>query len=383
MPSYQYRLETLPGSSTLHLQLEGQIDLVDADFSTYLSNLSLKRVPLIINILGLEKAVAALFDILGDLSTRTRIKVVGTRDDLVQKSTNSGLQVFPTLKSAILAITGDETVNTVLTRLRDVPVLNSDAYRLFSYVSQGDPSFGKLEEMVRESAGLVSQILRLANSSFFLRSSRAETLQQALVTLGFRNLAQLFVYNFYQGVGNMFQVQQDVLEHGKACGSLAEFIGRSAGASAEECARLRLGGLLHDIGQQALAFCFPQQFALVRQKMREEQRPSFLIELMVFGIEHQAIGSILFEKWNFPPYLAAIIGDHHYLQAAHWNALTLPVFCANNFLHEEEGSPFQPYFQKLEGYFFLKKKEMPWIGPAINEAFRQFLAAPRDPFSVT
>ena len=103
-----------------------------------------------------------------------------------------------------------------------------------------------------------------------------------------------------------------------------------------------------------------------------------MAELMVFGTEHQKVGSLLAEKWNFPAYLSGIIGDHHYMQADMWNTLTLPIFCANNFLHERENAPFTPYFQKLEGYFFLKKKELPWKD--IRSEFSTALAEKASPF---
>jgi HD-like signal output (HDOD) protein len=141
---------------------------------------------------------------------------------------------------------------------------------------------------------------------------------------------------------------------------------------------VRLGGLLHDIGRQALAFFFPQQYERVQKIIETDRRSSYMAELLVFGTEHQTVGSILSARWNFPSYLSNVIGDHHYLAATDWNTLTLPIFCANEYLNERENMPFQQYYQRLEGYFLLKRKDLPWEDtPAAFDAFLQDF---QDPF---
>ena len=197
-----------------------------------------------------------------------------------------------------------------------------------------------------------------------------------MVTLGFAPLRQIFIYNFYTSVGNFFGAQKETVEHGQDCARLAEYIAKSAGASHAECAKIRLIGLLHDVGRQALAFVFPQQYEKVQHLVRVEKNPSFLAELVVFGTEHQSVGSILANRWNFPDYLSKVIADHHYLKATDWNTLALPVFCANNFLNQRDGEPFSPYYHKLEGYFFLKRAELPWKD--IDAEFNEFLNQPQE-----
>lgn len=365
----EYQINTIEGGIT-QITVSGIIEATDSELFKALSNLSNNNCALV-NLLELSETPDDLFMQLKDISSRTKIKVIVKKPEFVTKCSETGLQTFPTIKSASLSYAGDETLRLLITQLRDVPILNTEAYKLIQHVASPDANFPELEKMLQNNAGLCSQILRIANSSYFMRSSKAETLQQAMVTLGFAPLRQIFIYNFYNSVGNFFGVQKETVEHGQDCARLAEYIAKSAGASHAECSKIRLIGLLHDVGRQALAFFFPQQYEKVQHLIKVEQKPSFLAELVVFGTEHQNIGSVLANRWNFPDYLSKVIADHHYLQAKDWNKLTLPVFCANNFLNQRDGEPFSPYYHKLEGYFFLKRAELPWKD--IDAEFLEFL----------
>ena len=367
-----FRIETLGGGITL-MVIEGVVGKINFDLFSALSHLSKKRTHALIDLSNLEEGDVSFYEHLRDLSVRMKMKIIATNKVVIQKCNDISLRVYPTTKSASLSYAGDETINLLLRRLRDVPILNAEAYELIGYTSLPDATFEELEAKIKDNSGLCSQIFRMANSSFFCRTSPAETLNQAMVTLGFTMMRQVFLYNFYNSVSALFQAQEALIDHGKQCAILAEFISKSGEASKEECSKVRLGGLLHDIGRQALAFFFPEQYARVMQSIIDEPKPSYLAELMVFGTEHQQVGSLLCSRWNFPKYLSAVLADHHYLQAANWNSLTLPIFVANNYLHERLKEPCSPYFQKLEGYFFLKAKELPWEGDKVKEAFETCL----------
>lgn len=374
----KYHSETIDGQIYM-LVIEENVSDLDQELFTALSNLSKKKNHILLNLLDVKQAGAKLFAALTEISDRTTIKIISTVDTIISNAQQCGISTFPSVKSAALSFAGDETIRMMTTKMGDVPILNTEAYKLIQYVSQPDATFPRLESLIKENAGLCGQIFRLANSSYFKRNSKAETLQQSLVTLGLATVRQLLVYNFYNSVGNIFQAQKQVVLHGRQCAQLAEFICQAAGGNADECQKIRMSGLLHDIGQQALAFFFPNQYEKVYQIIRNEKKPSYLAEILVFGTEHQTVGSLLAKKWNFPPYLASVIGDHHYLQNQNWNTLTLPVYCANSFLNERDKNPFTPYFQRLEGYFFLKKKELPWKDPVAE--FNKFLESHEDPFA--
>ncbi|MBF0500330.1 MAG: HDOD domain-containing protein [Candidatus Riflebacteria bacterium] len=367
-----FRMETLDGGLT-QLIVSGLVQKEDIDVFRALSGLSKAQTRALVDLSELAEADESFYQHIVDVSARCRIKVVCKMAEISKICLRFGIQTFPSQKSAQLSIAGEETVNHLMSKLRDVPILSTDAYQLVSYMNDVNANFEELEKMVRNNPGLVSQIIRLANSSFYYRGQKVDLLSKALVTIGFANLRPIFLFNFYNSVMGLFAAQKEVIAHGKRCAQLAEFICRAAKAPKEDYSKVWVGGLLHDVGGQALSFFFPEKYEKARQIMLEEQKPSYMAELVVFGTEHQTVGRMLATRWNFPEYLVNIIGDHHYLQAVGWNKLTLPVFCANCYLNEQEKIPAHSYYSKLTGYFMLFKQDMPWSDEAIGEEFAKAL----------
>ncbi len=354
-----FRIEPIE-SGYLQMVVEGSVTRNDQDIFKAMSSLSKKRSPVILNLSDLRSGCQEFFGFIQELSLRTPIKVVSGNQEVVQSCVQNGISSFATLKNAVVSQAGDETLKKISLALRDFPILNVEAYQLAVYISTQDANFPDLEVKVRRNPNLAGQILRLANTAFFLRSGKAETLHQAFIVLGFANLRQIFLYNFYNSVSSLFKAQKEVIDHGRRCALVADFIARSAGSKPEECARVRIGALLHDIGKQVLSFLFPGQYEKVTPLARQKKIDTADSERLLFGVDHQAVGSMVCHRWNFPTYLSDIIGDHHFLSVSRWNDLTLPVFVANNFVNDLDQEPYQSYFQKLESYFALKKKTLPW-----------------------
>lgn len=263
-----------------------------------------------------------------------------------------------------------QTLDAILKRLRDLPILNTEAYRLIDYCSKPEVSFETLEGMIKKNPNLSGQIFRLANSPFYKRAKAIETLNDALVLLGITTLKQIFTQNFYGSLGKILNTQFRMLNHGKECGHLSEYIARNAGMNVIDCSKVHMGGLLHDIGQLFLAFLFPSQFEQARSLAKSEKIQIFQAETKIFGITHQEVGAVICSKWNFPNYLIEIIKAHHN-QGATIPQEAVPVFCANNYLRNRDNEPFQPYEKPLQDFFAARKKPFPW--KSLKDEFRQYL----------
>ncbi|MBF0406371.1 MAG: HDOD domain-containing protein [Candidatus Riflebacteria bacterium] len=357
-----YRVETLDGGFP-YINIEGTVARNDTELFRAVSNISKGHASFIVNLTGLESADKEFYDHLNNVSSRSKLKVVSNNSTVSNYCLSMGLKIFPSIKSAQLSFAGDETIKMLLSKLRDVPILSNDAYKLVSYTNDVNANYEELEKMIKDNPGLVSQILRIANSSFFYRNQKITVLSQALVTIGLTHLRRLFEFNFYHSVMGIFGAQKELIDHGKQCAVVAEYIAKQAGASKADLSKIWLAGLLHDVGGQALAFFFPEKYNVARNFVKEQKMPTYLGELVTFGTEHQSVGKILANKWNFPEYLQNIVGDHHYLQIVDGKKLTLPVFCANTYLNNRDGLPAPSYKEKLVEYFQLMNKEMKWENP--------------------
>ncbi len=286
-----------------------------------------------------------------DISARARLRIVADTEMLFPFP-QCDLPVHATVEAALIAIKGESVVKQVLERLDSIPELNSRAYEILQKLQEPDASFPMLEKLMAGEPSLASQLLKTANSAMFMRRGRAETLTQAMAWLGIDGVKQLLVYNIFQRVAHYWGAQEEVLNHGRACAHLASFLATRDRSDATVLARIRLAGLLHDIGSLALAFFYPKDYQAARALMKSANKTSIEAETATFGVDHPTLGRKLAEAWRFPPILAAVIGDHHALAIKEHERVSMPVFCANGFLNQEvEKVPFTPYYTQLRRYF--------------------------------
>lgn len=289
--------------------------------------------------------------VLIEVSSLTNLKIV-TENPEQLPFRKAGLSVLPTIQAALQQIRGDETASKILKEMEAVPQLNSSAFEILQRLNRPETDFAELEKLTNQDPGLASQILKSSNSAFFMRRSRVETLSAALAFLGMDGIKQILVFNVFKGVTSFLGVQKEVLDHGRACAHLAGFLATKAKADRMALGKVRLAGLLHDIGSFALAFYHPKDFEKVRSLIREGKKRSCEAEMEVFSIDHPELGRRLLEKWGFPEYLSKVVANHHSLQDPSWDSIAGPVFCANGFLNQcVEGIPPTPFYQKLRTFF--------------------------------
>lgn len=286
-----------------------------------------------------------------DASVFTKLKVVTTTADQFPFY-KAGIPTFPTTADAIKSVKGDEIQEQVLKKLDAIPQLNTQAFEILQKLNKPETSFTDLDKIISQQPGLASQMLKTANSAFFMRRSKADTLASALSYLGIEGVKQILVFNVFKGLNGYWGAQEEVLTHGRHCAHLATFIATAGKVDAVNVSKIRLAGLLHDIGSLALAFYFPKEYKDVKALVKAGQKRTYEAEFEIFGIEHQALGKKLAEAWGFPEYLATVVGDHHSLRHSGFDKLTVPVLCANGFLNQTiEKIPFSPYYHKLREYF--------------------------------
>jgi len=352
-------LETLDGG-VQQIVIRGEISDGEEELYRLIGKVAHKFPTLVLNCLEVASVSPLFAQRLEEYRTMSRLKIVVGQSPVKEALADKGYLLFPSIKSAQLAITGEDTLRTILAKLKEAPILSAEAYQVLGYMNSPDADFDGVVKRVEKDQNICSQIVKVANSAFFFRSGKVDTLTQAVSRIGLLNIQNILVRSLYNGLTSFFQSQQDVIIHSQKCATLANYIAQEGGRPPDERAKIWLGALMHDVGRQAMAFVFPEKYAQVTELMTKENRPSYVAELYVFGTEHQVIGRLLAKKWNFPEYLTNIIGDHHSLAAKQWNTMTLPVFCANSFMNELEGIPFVSYYQRLEGYYFMLKKDLPW-----------------------
>lgn len=206
-----------------------------------------------------------------------------------------------------------------------VPELIQDITGLVSFPAVGmrinamvnDPAVNaaQLGEVISQDPALTAQLLQIANSAAFGRSTQIDTVSRAVTVIGIRQVRDLVLasstVHAFEGIPNDLVSMENFWRHSLYCGLAARFL-------AERC-RLRntetlfIAGMLHDVGQLVIFRKLPQESraALLLSIEGDEDFALHHAEQRILGFDHAQVGAALLRRWNFPPLLVECTEFHH------------------------------------------------------------------------
>ena len=199
----------------------------------------------------------------------------------------------------------------------DLPSIPAALARVIQITNLENAAAEQVAGVVMLDQSLATKVLRIANSAYYGRIKRVETITEAVLTLGFasvRNLAAsasvidaLFPKQMFPGFS-----WQDMWVHSVTCALATEAIyartARGAGGKDESAF---VAGLLHDIGKLMVARALPQKFIQIVDACREQGCEMAQAEKSILSTDHAEIGGDLTREWDFPTKLQVGIAYHH------------------------------------------------------------------------
>ncbi|MFI5379367.1 MAG: HDOD domain-containing protein [Tepidisphaerales bacterium] len=198
--------------------------------------------------------------------------------------------------------------------LQSIVTLPEITARIAECVNNPGSSAADLHHILAHDPALVSRLLRLVNSAFYGRSTEVDSVQRAIVLLGFdavhhmalaATMGQLFrgarICEGYTG--------RDLWTHCIAVAAVArELAGRGHKLAPDE---VFLAGLLHDIGLLVSLQVCRGQLRQVCEQARTGHVTFAAAELEIIGVGHEELGAALARRWKFPESVCAVAGHHH------------------------------------------------------------------------
>ncbi len=182
--------------------------------------------------------------------------------------------------------------------------------KLMEQLADPDSAADQVEALIKMDTGLASGTLRLANSAYFNNAMPCDSLSDAIVRLGFREIYRLattkvasaWLSNEVHGYG---WEPGDLYRHSLTVAVAADLLAKQSDKVEPEIAYT--AGLLHDVGKLALAFVCSDQFDEVRYYQAREQCPWRVAERQIFGFDHTDVAGELLGKWKFPQSLVEVV----------------------------------------------------------------------------
>jgi putative nucleotidyltransferase with HDIG domain len=214
-----------------------------------------------------------------------------------------------------------------------------------------DVKFEEIEEVTSKDPNLVMRMLKTANTAYFRRRIPVETLKSAVTYLGLEGIRQLLIHEMFSNFAEFFSNQRDRLAHMRRCSHLSAFIGKTIGLDVPTIGKIRVAGLLHDLGSLAFSFYDEQEYRKVISMSRKEKLTTAEAELRVFGVDHTYLGVLYAKEMGMPDYVVSVIEKHHNEFIDAEDLTLMSVICANGFLNDKieqiQYTGYDEYFKKF------------------------------------
>ncbi len=201
-----------------------------------------------------------------------------------------------------------------LKSLGDLPTLSSVASQINTCEKENSTA-KSLAQIISKDPSLAAKVLKLANSAYYGLAKQVTTIDRAVTVLGFNTLKSLAmtvsIYRiFKEGEAAPLNIK-GLWQHSLACAVATKAIVQVANHDKDIHEQGFLCGILHDIGIIAFAHKLPNKIAEVLKTSREMHSPQSDVEKNIIGFNHQKIGSMMAENWNFPTQYVNAIRWHH------------------------------------------------------------------------
>ncbi|MDH7602328.1 MAG: HDOD domain-containing protein [Armatimonadota bacterium] len=204
----------------------------------------------------------------------------------------------------------------------NLPNMPAALLRVVHIANDESATAEELADAIMLDPSLATRILRIANSAYFGRLKKVDTITEAVVALGFNCIRNLATTAYI--IDAVFPEERfptfswrHLWVHSVACATCTELIYTAITLypyTSDECAFL--AGLLHDVGKMVIALAAPHKFNEILEVCPDYGFDMFNAEYSILRTDHAEVGELLTAEWGLPPTISKAIGWHHTPKAA-------------------------------------------------------------------
>ncbi len=236
-----------------------------------------------------------------------------------------------------------------LDKIDSLPAFPSIAFEVINLTRSPSATSKDIEGVIKKDPNLVSQILKVANSSFYGLSKDVSSLNHAINLMGFLQIENVVMISVVLSSVKKMPLHKNFnrdkfLEHSFGCGVTAKIISNILNLnfnSAEfSC------GVMHDMGKVLLDIYAPEILDEILDNAYKEGISFYDSEMKLYGINHSMMGAKLLSIWGLPEMLIDIIKNHHSPSSAD-NRLLAAIIHVSDLLTYSEGIGFGGNYSKF------------------------------------
>lgn len=201
-------------------------------------------------------------------------------------------------------------INNKITSLPTLPVVITN---ILTLVQNNSSSAKQVGVYIAKDQAISLAILRVANSAYYRVSGKVETIDRAIVILGFETVKNLALGTsvfsaLKSGKAAIFDREAFWL-HAIGVATAADIISKEVLGVTDES--FFVSGLFHDIGKIVFDRYLNEEYMCIVKQAGEGEGTLHSLEKKVFGLNHADVGSMLLKRWKIPEHIIGRIKYHH------------------------------------------------------------------------
>ena len=202
----------------------------------------------------------------------------------------------------------------VVEMVDQMPAFAESVQQVLELTSDINCSPRDLVRVVEHDPVLTGRILKVVNSAYFGLSRRISSVKEALAFIGLNTLKNVALTVAAIGAlpkNNKAGMDMEAfLSHSLGVGAASRWIADRAGLDNREAERSFLAGMLHNFGSVLIALQMPKVYRRVHVIAESTERPTYVVEREILGMDHFEIGGLVAEKWKLEASISEAIRYH-------------------------------------------------------------------------
>lgn len=198
----------------------------------------------------------------------------------------------------------------------ELPASPAATMRLTQLLADEDTSVPEVADVIESDLALAAAVVRTVNSAMFGILRRVETVAEAVLYLGMREVAAI---TLELGLRTRFPASPAMNRIWDAARVRGLLMGRSAVSLGLHAWRAQSAGLFAESGQAVLCLHAPDRYpAMLERHMAANDLARLLAEeTLAFGLSHEVLGASLCRAWGLAGDVADYVRDRP-LEPAQW-----------------------------------------------------------------
>ncbi len=248
----------------------------------------------------------------------------------------------------------DEQIQKIIQKVNESEIasIKTVLIHIIDVLNNPDSTARDLKSAIELDPPLTGKILRIANSAYYASRTKIDSLDKAIVWLGFSSVRELAIHQktaeiFSAGTLIEGYSRERLWQHCIAVAQLLKNIYRKEFGERGEHAYIT--GILHQMGIIVLDQFFPDEFREIATVSARKEQNFIDLERQVLGLTHPEIGAAVLGHWGLPEDIVQPVLYHHSPTAAPMaiRKASMALFVADNMCQiNEVGFTDSPVFNE-------------------------------------